>query len=393
MTGQRLLGFSILLSLATACVPAVNQSLAPQRGPKARIHASFTGGITSRNAQARFTVDDDAYVMVGHLGGDGYVRILYPTSPLEQGLARKGKTYATENVYAAHDAIPALYQARTVRYRHVSARMDSYDGAGNGYFFLIASRYRLHFDEISMGGFFDIIEVPDYYDTYDPRLTIKALGDLVSRGSPYTLEFAGSFGTVDYSNYSDQRWDCLTLSMFHFGLSGYEYTPYYLFGSRSLRNSLSCGNQFAYGLGRYRYAGYDGFSPSSTVTPTPPRAGPRGTIRPPWQRRALPPRRSTASSSRSFLPQRINDRREATRSIERASSRARARESHDRAQGAQERARASGSSGSSSQASRGAAASSGAARETERASAPRAQPSGAGRSPSPSPSTERKREP
>jgi hypothetical protein len=303
MTAQRLFGISVLLSLASACTPSVNQhGLAPQRGPKARIHASFTGGISNRFAQARFTVDDNAHVLVGHLGGDGYIQILYPTTPDARALVQKGKTYSTTNVYARNDAIPSLFQARTVQYRHVAARMDSYDGGGNGYFFLIASKYPLYFEEISAGDVFDEIEVPNYYETYDPRLTIKALGDLVSRGRPYTLEFATSFGSVDYSTFYDHRADCRLLSM---AFSTYALTQpyYYAFGSRRTRSALSCGSYYASGFGRLSNPYYSSTNP--TVAPLPPQPRARGTIRPPWQRRVAPPARTRGASTRAYLPERI----------------------------------------------------------------------------------------
>jgi hypothetical protein len=385
MTGQRLFGFSVVLSLATACVPAMNQSVAPARGPDARIYANFSGGIANRMAQARFSVGSDAYVMVGHLGGDGFVRILYPSTPLHLGTLTKGKTYATADVYAVHDAIPSLYQAVTPRYRHASARLDSYDGAGNGYFFIIASQYPLHFDEIGAGDAFDLIEVPDYYNTYDPRLTIKALGDLVSRGRPYTLKFATSFGTVDYSTFLDQRADCLALSFFTLGLTSYAYTPYHLFGSRSMRNAFNCASRYA-GFTRPRYATYTTNVPTTTIVPTPTGTEPRGKIRPPWQRRVTPPPRTPRNAS-AYLPERVNTRREATRASERAEARARAREAHERF------SRPAYSDGSSSSAPRASTASSaGSTRAAEPASTPRAQPSGEGGR-SGAPSTEKKREP
>jgi hypothetical protein len=386
MTGQRLLCLSAGLSLATACVPQVNSSLAPQRGPEARIRASFTGGITNRRAQARFTVEDDAYVMVGHLGGDGYVRILFPSSPFDRDAVTKGKTYTTNDVYAASDAIPALYQARTVRYRHLSARLDSYDGGGNGFFFIIASRHPLHFDEISAGGLFDVIEVPNYYDTYDPRLTIKALGDLVTRGSPYTLDFANSFSTVDYSSPFEQQWDCLTLSMFSFGFSGYAYTPYYPFGSRSFRNTLACASQYA-ALPYRNYRTLYGFAntPVTTITPTPRTDEPRGTIRPPWQRRVTPPRRSaTRSAANAYLPDNVNARRVVTRASERLAERNRARAMHDRARRSGSDGRPGGRSANASSGSRATSAASdgrsaAASRESGSAGTSRAQPSSEGR--------------
>lgn len=319
MAGERLVGVALLLSAATACVQTgVGTQLAPQRGPKARVTANFTGGLTNRSAQARFTVESDAYVMVGHLAGDGFVRILYPSTPQDRALARKGQTYSTKNVFARSDAIPGLYAARTVRYRHVAARMDSYDGAGNGYFFIVASKYPLNFDEISEGSLFDEIEVPDYFDTYDPRLTIKALADLVAGGSPYTLDFASSFSAVDYSTAYDTRHDCLTLSAASLGFSSFGLASqayYYAFGSSSLRSVFGrngCASPFQYASlwgGRYYTNSY---VPTLTPAPQLPQA-PRGTIRPPWQRRVTPPPRRSAyaATASPHLPDRINARRAA----------------------------------------------------------------------------------
>ena len=389
MAYQRLWGVAAGLSLATACVPAANQNaLAPQRGPEARVYASFTGGITNRSAHARFAVQSDAFVMVGHLGGDGYVRILYPSSANERGLVRKGKSYTTRNVPAYQDAIPALYNARTVRYRHVAARLDSYDGAGNGYFFIVASRYPLDFAEISEGGFFDEIEVPDYYDTYDPRLTVKALADLVSGGSPYTLDFASSFASVDYSSSFDQRLDCMTLSIASLGFASYSLWTqpyYYAFGTGSLRNVFGrngCANP-------YSYASY--YNPryyANTYVPTlsPPLPQPRGTIRPPWQRRVTPPRRSGVSASSAYLPDRINQRREANGAMDRAGARARARDYHDRA-------RTHAAAATAREASQPRSASPSASGSSRASDAATSSPRSAGGESRSTPTTERKRDP
>lgn len=318
---QRLVGLMLVLSATAACMPPVShEGLAPKRGPKAKIYASYTGGIVSRNAQARFSVESDAYVLVGHLGGDGYIRILHPTNPRERGAIRKGKTFTTNHVYAAHDAIPALFQARYVRYRHLGARMDSYDGAGNGYFFIIASRFPLSFDEISEGSQFDIIEVPNYFDTFDPRLTIRALGDLVSRGSPYTLEFATNFGAVNYASAFDQQLDCafLAASGLSFGTLGLWAQPYYYaFGAFGRRNLLdNCASQYAFAFQRPSY--YYSNNPTTTVLP-PRTQTPGPTIRPPWQRRVTPTRAGSGTSARSYLPDRVNQRAEAHRRAPRLS--------------------------------------------------------------------------
>src|SRR5439155_7315772 len=50
-------------------------------GPRVSVFTTLTSFSAARRVQPTFHVDEDSYVLVGHMGADGVVRILFPTSP------------------------------------------------------------------------------------------------------------------------------------------------------------------------------------------------------------------------------------------------------------------------------------------------------------------------
>ena len=219
MTAQRLLGFPVLMLVAACATTGTSrrESLAPKDGPRARVHATYDGGLTNRMLRASFSVDQAAYVMVGHLSGKGQVEILYPENAMIQSRVRAKKTYRVRSVPALYDGVPQLFSFASRAYRNHSARMDSYDGRGNGFIFLIASQYPLDFDGLSSDGFWDTYEVEDYASSWDPRYAIRDLAERVTRGAPFTLDYADSFGTNAFTSYADMQMDCSILSGMGFG--------------------------------------------------------------------------------------------------------------------------------------------------------------------------------
>ena len=71
------------------------QSIADREGPNATIRASFANVAGSRRVQGTFRVDDDAYVLVGHIDAEGTLRVIFPLNPGDDGLVRGSKTYQT----------------------------------------------------------------------------------------------------------------------------------------------------------------------------------------------------------------------------------------------------------------------------------------------------------
>lgn len=210
--GSRLIGFPLLLC-AAACT-SVNTAptrtiLVPQNGPSAHVYASYFGGLTSRSVRTTFRTDRHAHVIVGRLGGDGRVEILYPENPRATTLVRGGKTYSARSFATNYDGIPQMYSYASRAPRSSAALTDSYDGRGNGFIFIIATQVPM-FTEIldNHGAWSDSLEVEDYHSSFDPRYAIRNLAEELTRGLPYTLDYASSFMSSAYTSYADAMYDC-----------------------------------------------------------------------------------------------------------------------------------------------------------------------------------------
>jgi hypothetical protein len=316
MTIQRLIGFPALLCVAASCASlnqAAKQKAATPPGPKASIYATYSGGLLNRRVDPVFRVDKAAYVMVAHLGGDGQIEVLYPRDARESGQVPGGKYFRTRSFSAYYDAAPQLYSFATTHFRNVGARIDSYDGAGHGFVFLIAAKYPMRFDRISEFGLWDEFEVLNYRWTSDPRESVKEFADLIAGNQAYTLKFASSFAANDASGYADYLFDCAFFAS-SFGYSGLSS---WNFPASAWGFFASSGRNYFSGCPRYGFAsrqyvlgnGYSsnrpGFTPTYPVTPgTPPNPqppkGPLTLTRPPGRRLgdagpALGPNRSTFS--------------------------------------------------------------------------------------------------
>lgn len=220
MPGARTLATSLLLLLAAACVPTPGtqapKPLKPEDGPKASISVYYTGGLLNRSLHAYFQSEQYAYVMVGHLGGDGRIRVLYPESPDESGFVRGKRYYHTVSTPAYYDAIPSLFSFTVSPYRGLGARHDSYDGRGHGYVFMIASRTPLRYGLLYDYAGWAELEMEGYTYHYDPRYAIRNFADALSGGAKYTLKFASSMMTTHSDSYAERAWDCAVLSSLGF---------------------------------------------------------------------------------------------------------------------------------------------------------------------------------
>src|SRR5262245_21503899 len=179
------------------------QQIADQEGPRVSIHAELSSFASSRRVRTRFRLDADAYVVVGPLGPDGVVRIIFPNDPSDNGFVQGGKTYRMPEISAGY---LDLYRWRSSNYsmfRSSSAQHDSYD-AGYGYVFVIAAWRPMRFDHFSESGGWNSFEIADEVDLRDPRPAIYELATLLTgeNREAYTVKFANYFSTVNSYNYA-----------------------------------------------------------------------------------------------------------------------------------------------------------------------------------------------
>ena len=217
MDVQRVMGLVVLA--AAACAPFGGarepRPVQQESGPKGSIQAQYSGGLVMRTVNVSFRVDQSAYVIVGHLGGDGVIRVLYPETPWDFGgmmsPVRPHKTIATRPFFAGYDGAPSLYTFSMTPFRNIGAMFDSYDGRGHGYIFMIATPAPMRWESILDGDEWGEVPVRDYHRVSDPRLAIRQYAQALARGK-YTLKFANSFTTQSFATYAMSAWDCSLLS-------------------------------------------------------------------------------------------------------------------------------------------------------------------------------------
>jgi len=233
------------------------QAVADREGPRVSISAEFDNTAGSRRLRANFHLDDDAYVLVGHLDADGVLRIAFPTEPGDDGFVRGNHSYQTAQFFAGF-ADQYRYRASSGLFRNTQSSYDSYDG-GTGYVFVIASWRPMHFERFATGGSWDSFEVADADYMRDPRPAIYELASLLAgeNREAYTVKFARFFDTRSsygsFGNYSS--------ALGYAYCAGYEpigfaFTP---FENRySFNPAYAYGSSFTYRGSRYYYdAGQD----------------------------------------------------------------------------------------------------------------------------------------
>jgi len=277
MSTRRLLGISLTLFGLSACATQQSsQAPAPlksEAGPKASIRVGYSGGLINRNVTAYFRTEQNAYVLVGHLGGDGVIRVLYPSDPSNPGFVNASKTFKTDMFFAQYDGIPSLFSYTMSPYRSLGSLYDSYDGRGHGYVFLIAAQRPLRSGVLEENGEWIEWDVADYTRSHDPRYAIRDFAEAIARGSEYTLKFASSFGSSHYDAYASQAWDCAMLS----ALGYFSYSPFWngwSYNSMGLRSGSGFGNCGYRSSPSARYAwvhgSYNAYNNNPVVIPTTP---------------------------------------------------------------------------------------------------------------------------
>jgi hypothetical protein len=191
-----------------AFTPAVTQAGGErEEGPRVTIAAEVQTPDGSRLVRANFHLDDDAYVLVGHIDADGVLRIEFPETPLDNGFAKGHASYQTAQFFAGFTGQYRARFASGLNRPTGAAASDSYDG-GTGYVFIIASWQPLHFEKFSSGGEWDAFEVVDAENASDPRPAVYELAASLAGTNPstYTVRFARAFNT--YSPFSpSSAWD------------------------------------------------------------------------------------------------------------------------------------------------------------------------------------------
>lgn len=168
----------------------VAESIAEREGPRVSVRAEYGNISGSRRIRADFHLDDDAYVVVGHLDADGVVRIVFPADPADDGFLRGQRNYKTNEFFAGF-VDEYAYRVRTGQAHFTAASMDSYDG-GLGYVFVIASWRPMHLERFNTGGKWDTYELTDLDYMSDPRPAIYDIASLLAGNNPeaYTVKFA-----------------------------------------------------------------------------------------------------------------------------------------------------------------------------------------------------------
>lgn len=171
-------------------------------GPRVSVYANVSTQAGARHVSASFHLDDDAYVLVGHIDADGVLRIEFPENPTDNGFARGHASYETASFFGG---FTSEMRARfSTDYGHLTgaSRADSYDG-GFSYIFVIASWKPMRFDQFSHNGAWDSYEVADQDYLRDPRPAVYELASLLAGTNPdeYTVKFARGFDTYSSGTY------------------------------------------------------------------------------------------------------------------------------------------------------------------------------------------------
>ena len=145
--------------------------------------------------RANFHLDDDAYIVVGHIDADGVLRIEFPDTPIDNGFARGARVISDRAVprrfrrpvpRAIHDRPQSQREHRTIR-----------TTAALGCVFVIASWQPMHFEKFSTDGFWDSFELTDADYMTNPRPAVYELAALLAgtNSSSYTVSSRSVYDT------------------------------------------------------------------------------------------------------------------------------------------------------------------------------------------------------
>ena len=234
----------------------VAQAIANREGPRVSIRAQLSNVSGSRRVRGIFRLEDDAYVVVGHIDADGVLRIAFPNEPTDDGFVHGNRSYQTSEFFAGFNA-EYRYRVQSGLYTRVGMTPDAYDG-GLGYVFVIASWRPMRFDRFQTGNVWDSFELADDAFMRDPRPAIHELAALLAGDNPeaYTVKFARFSDTQSlYGGYNSLASSygpsyCSGYDSLGYGSLGFA-SPFGLYGYQA---SLSgYGRDFSYRGTNYYY--------------------------------------------------------------------------------------------------------------------------------------------
>lgn len=176
------------------------QGIADREGPRVSLHAQISSlASNSRRVRASFTVDDDAYVLVGQVDADGIVRVVFPNTPHDDGFVRGGgHTYQTAEMFAG---FVNNYGFRSNSYSLYNTAGQMVRNSG-GYLFIVAAWRPLDYSRLSDGEGWQSFQTVTERDAHDPRPAIYELAALLagSNREAYTVDFARYSDTMDMTS-------------------------------------------------------------------------------------------------------------------------------------------------------------------------------------------------
>lgn len=136
-------------------------------GPDVRVRVEFVSTHDSRMILPKVSLGDSAYLVIGDIGDDGTMRIIYPARPGEPNLVRKDNSFEGPR-FQPRVVLPFLPTAFSL------AR------TAPGYAFVIASSLPLDLTKLAEGERWAIFDV--YHDDFmfDPRPAITDLAAGIS---------------------------------------------------------------------------------------------------------------------------------------------------------------------------------------------------------------------
>lgn len=140
-------------------------------GPDVSVRAFFVYQQNTRVIEPVVSLADSAFLIVGDIGSDGTLRIIYPTRPGEPNLVQKTDRFRVPG-FSPRLILPLITSSRA------SNRSPVYLAPGN--VFVIASSKPLSLEKLAEDGRWSLFDV--YYDNhlYDPKLAITDLAAAVS---------------------------------------------------------------------------------------------------------------------------------------------------------------------------------------------------------------------
>jgi hypothetical protein len=169
-------------------------------GPGVRIRANVVSTNHSRMIEPVVSLSDSAYHVIGDIGDDGTMRIVYPTRPGEPNLIKKDRSFEGPR-FQPRVILPFLPTSLSV------------SRTAPGYTFVIASSLPLDLTKLAEGERWSMFDV--YYENHmaDPRPAITDLAAAISSDvgqvsisyAPYAWGFVGPRSGAEQRTWDQQR--------------------------------------------------------------------------------------------------------------------------------------------------------------------------------------------